>query len=159
MRFAGTVQRLTFKFYDMKTINQPRFPKALLTGLFVGIIATVVCMVFNIFYRENTHFDLSDIINISSLIFFVNLVFLVIGAVYYGFMRTGKKGELAFIIVFVLLTLFFGWEASGVHRSDDPLLNMEFHHLLLAMVVIMGALASFGIPFLYHNRSFEEHVV
>lgn len=144
---------------DVDTRYPLTLSKALLTGLFVGIIATVICMIYNISYRDHTRFPLSDVINVSSLIFVINLIFLLIGAVYYGFLKMVKKGDLAFIIVFVLLTIFLAWRATSVHRSDDPIYNMEFHHLLLAMIGITGIFASFGIPFLYHNKAFRRSVL
>ncbi|MFL5740298.1 MAG: hypothetical protein ACJ75B_08770 [Flavisolibacter sp.] len=135
------------------------FSKSLLTGLFVGIIATLFCLAFNVFFRESHDFPLASIINVSSLIFAVNLIFLVIGLIYYGFVKKGRTGELFYKIVFVLLTIYFSWRALVVHRSDNPAWNQDFHWLMLAVVVIMGILAAFGIPYLFHNRKFEEHVL
>lgn len=134
------------------------FSRAILTGLFVGIIATFVCIGYNILYRGETGFPLFDIINVSSLIFLVNILFVVVGLIYY-WLRLAFKKDLVFVLVFVLLTVLFSWMAMHVQRSDNPLFNLEFHHLLLAMVIIMGAGASFGVPFLYRNKKFEEHVL
>lgn len=136
-----------------------KFSKSILTGLFAGIVATLICLGYDVFYREGTRFPLSSIINVSSLIFFTNIVFVVIGVIYYGFLKTGKKGELFYIIAFVLLTIYFAFGAMSSHRSDDPLLNTEFHQLLLPIVIIMGAIAAFGIPFLFHYKKFEEYVL
>jgi hypothetical protein len=127
--------------------------------VFAGIVATLLCLGYNIFYRESTMFPLASLINVSSLIFAVNLIFLVIGIVYYGCLKAFKKGDVVFIVLFVCLTLFCAWKGNQVERSDVPLLNMEFHHLLLAMIIIMGVIASLGIPFLYHNKKFEDHVL
>jgi hypothetical protein len=146
-------------FFGTNPTNEITLSKAILTGLFTGIIATIICMIYNIAYRQHTSFELSDLINVSSLIFVVNLIFILIGVIYYGFLRISRKGDLAFIVVFVLLTALLAWGASGVHRSDNPVLNTEFHHLLLAIVVIIGIFASFGIPFLYHNKKFQSNVL
>jgi len=139
--------------------HQSPLSKALLTGLFAGFTATVFCLIYNLIYRESTAFSLSDIINVSSLIFAVNLVFLVIGAIYYGLIKSFRKGELIFIVVFALLTIFFAWKAEGVQRSANELLNSEFRQLLLGVVIIMGVSAAVLIPFLFHNKKFEEHVL
>lgn len=139
--------------------HQSPLSKALLTGLFAGFVATIVCMLYNLIFRDSTRFTMAEIINGTSLVFVVNLVFLVIGAIYYGFIKTFKKGELIFILVFVLLTIFFAWKAEGVHRSADALLNSEFRQLLLGVVIIMGISAAFLLPFLFHNKKFEEHVL
>ena len=134
------------------------FTKAILTGLFVGIVATVLCMGYDIFYRDSTAFPLSDYINVSNLIFSVNLLFLVFGVIYYVFTRF-KKGEVLFVVVFLFLTVTLVFLSAGIHRSDVPLLNKEFHQLLLPIVIIIGLLAALGIPYLYHSRKFEEHVL
>ena len=139
--------------------HQSPLSKAVLTGLFAGFTATVVCLIYNLIFRESTSFSLSDIINVSSLIFAVNLLFLVIGIVYYGFITSFRKGGLLFMIIFVLLTIFFSWKAETVHRSPDPLLNSEFRQLLLGIVIITGVSAAFLLPFLFHNKKFEEHVL
>lgn len=135
------------------------FSKALLTGLFAGIAATFICIIYNVIYRDETSFPLFNFINVSSLIFLVNILFMVIGVVYYWFIKYIRRGELFFIFTFVLLTLVCILNVSGIHRSDDQLWNLEFHHLLIAMVIIMGIAAAFGIPVLYHNRRFEDTVL
>jgi drug/metabolite transporter (DMT)-like permease len=137
--------------------HQSTFSKAILTGLFAGIFATLACLFYNILFMANEKFS-SDIINVSSLIFFVNLVFVVIGIIYYGFLKAFKKGDVIFIAVFALLTLFFIWKAESVHRFTDQILNTEFRHLLLGVTIIMG-ISAFLIPYLFHNKKFEEHVL
>lgn len=134
------------------------FTKAILTSLFVGIVATILCMGYDVFYRDSTSFPLSDYINVSNLIFAVNLLFLLFGAVYYLFTRF-RKGEIFFVVLFLLLTGALVFLAAGIHRSNVPLLNTEFHQLFLPMVIIIGLLAALGIPYLYHSRKFEEHVL
>jgi hypothetical protein len=135
------------------------FYRSLMTGLFVGIIDTLVCLVYNLVYRNSTGFQLSDIINVSSLIFFVNLLFPIIGMVYNGFLKWFKKGDLVYVIVFLVLTLFFAWRSEVVHRANDKTINHEFRTLLLGIVLILGVSAALLVPYLYHNKKFEEYVV
>jgi len=139
--------------------HKPLFTRAMLTGLFVGIIATLVCLFYDVIFRESTRFSLGPIINVSTIIFMVNLIFLVIGILYYAFLKAFKKGDLIFIIVFALLTLYFVWKGINVHRSDDQVLNSQFRELLLGMIIIMGVGAAFAIPYLFHSKKFEEHVL
>ena len=63
------------------------------------------------------------------------------------------------MVFFVLLTAVLALLAGGIHRSPVPLLNKEFHQLFLPMIVLMGLLAALGIPYLYHSKKFEEHVL
>ena len=133
--------------------------KALLTSLFAGIIASLACLIFNVVFRESTMFPLSDIINVSSIIFIVNLIFVVIGFIYHAFRQLFKKADLFYIVFFVLLTIFLAWRSEGIHRSDNPIYNIEFIQLLLVMIIILGVCAAFMIPYLYHNKSFERNVL
>lgn len=138
---------------------QTPFSKALLSGVFAGIVATVVCLAYNIIYRDSTGFKPADFINVSSLIFAVNLVFLIVGAIYFLFISSFKKGELIFIAAFVLLTLFLVWKAEGIHRWTNQHLSSEFRGLLLGIIIISGISAAFLVPYLFHNKKFEEHVL
>src|SRR5947208_10602161 len=69
---------------------QSTFSRAVLTGVFVGFVSTLVCLFYNVLYRNSTGFLPADIINVSSLIFAVNLLFLVIGVIYYFFLKIGR---------------------------------------------------------------------
>lgn len=135
------------------------FSKSILTAVFLGILTTVICLTYNAIFREITGFYLSSYINVSTLIFGVNIVFLIIGFIYYGFVQSNNKGENIFIVLFSLLTIFLGWQSMIVNRSPDPKINLQFHELLLGVVIIIGVMASFGIPFLFHNKKFEDTVL
>ncbi|MDR3713179.1 MAG: hypothetical protein P4L51_10220 [Puia sp.] len=132
------------------------FGKTLLTGVFAGIVATVICLFYNILYRDATGFTLSEIINVSSLIFGVNIVFLVIGLIYSVLQRFFKMSTLIFVTVFVLITLFCLWQAAGVHRSADYEVSEQFRGLLSGVIVIMGICSALLMPFLFHYKKFEE---
>jgi len=135
------------------------FSKAVLTGVFSGIVTTVICLGYNLFYREETGFSPSELINVSSLIFIVNLIFLSLGFIYYFFIYSFKRGDISYIIVFALLTAFTAMKSMQVHRSDNPTLNAEFRHLLMMLVIIIGVAGSLGIPYLFHSKKFDEHVI
>lgn len=135
-----------------------RFYQAMMTGFFVGFFATVICLVYNIVFRDTTGFPLSSLINVSTIIFLVNLLFPVIGIIYYGLMTAFKKADLVFIIACILLFALCIWKTETVHRTDDAQLNGEFRNLLLGIVLILGT-ASFLIPVLYHSKKFKETVL
>lgn len=140
-------------------VSQSFFSKALLTGLFVGIIDTVVLLIFNVIYRDTTGFSPADFINVSSLIFAENLVFVVIGIVYYLLSRSSRRGEILYMVLFVLLTIFLVWKTEIVQRTADHLENVQFRGLLLGVVIVTGVSAAFLLPYLYHNKKFEEYVI
>jgi hypothetical protein len=62
----------------MNSQQHPSFFNATMTGLFVGIIDTLICLSYNIGYRNFTGYMPSAIINVSSLIFAVNLILFVL---------------------------------------------------------------------------------
>lgn len=115
-----------------------KFYQALITGFFVGFCATVLFLAYNIIYRDATGFPLSTFINVSTIIFMVNLIFPAIGIIYYGFITAFKKADLAFIILFVVLTAILLWRSEEVHRTGNHLLNKEFRTLLSDIVIILG---------------------
>lgn len=131
------------------------FFRTMMTGLFVGIIDTIVCLAYNIFYRDYTGFVPSVFINVSSLIFVINLVLLIIGMVYYAFKKASGKGDIIFSVVFLLFTAFLTWKTESVNRFSDIRLDHEFRGLLAGIVLICG-ISSACLPLLYHSRKFEE---
>ena len=138
---------------------QTPFSKAFLTGLFVGIVSTFICLTYNLIYRAETGFMPTAIINVASIIFGVNIVFMVIGLIYYALTTAFRKGELFFIVLFSLLTVFLLWRTEGVNRFADHEVTLQFRGLLLGVVLITGIGASFLIPFLFHNKKFEREVL
>jgi hypothetical protein len=81
------------------------------------------------------------------------------GPIYYGFMRLSRYGNLVYMILFALLTLFLLWKVRGVNRTDDPHLNSEFRELLSVLIIIVGAGVCLAIPILYRSKGFRKHVV
>jgi len=135
------------------------FLTSLLTALFVGIIDTLICLTFNLAYRSNSGYTPSDIINVSSLIFVINLLFVVIGVVHFALLRAFGRNDIVYMIVFVALTVWCVWGEKGMHRFSDPADNTGFHGLLLGITLILGVSASFAVPFLSHNRKFLDAVI
>lgn len=136
-----------------------KFSSAILTSVFAGIITTLLSFAYYVGYKEVTGFPLSGLINVSSLIFVTNTFFLVIGYIYFLFIKNFRKGDVLFVVVFMLLTALSIWEAYSIHRSDDPVVNMQFHQLLAGIFLINGVVVFAGIPFLFHNKKFNEEVI
>ena len=139
--------------------QKPIFDRSLMTSVFVGIIGTLLCMFYDLFFVEYLKYPLSTIINVASLIFGVNLVFLVIGFLYYGFISFSRYGERLYILVFIFITGFLIWKIQGAHRSDNDLVNLQFRYLSSGIIIILGLLASVAVPFLFHNKQFNKYVV
>ncbi len=135
------------------------FYRAFMTAVFVGLAATIITIVYDLIFVQQFGFPLSAIINVSSLIFGVNIIFIVVGILFYLFIASFKKGDLLFIILFVLVTAFLAWRSEQAHRTPDYTVNQQFRNLLAGIVIIMGAMAAFLVPYLYHNKKFEETVL
>jgi hypothetical protein len=137
------------------------FVKAFMTGLAVGIADTILCLAFNLLWRKEgaVGFFSSDFISVSSIIFGINILFIVIGVVYFGFLQARMTGEVLFSVIFVALTVIGVIAAIHAHRSADPGQNARFHVLLTGMIVICGISAAIGVPLLYHSRKFGQYIL
>jgi hypothetical protein len=131
------------------------FGNAFLTALFSGILATMVCFVFEIWYRLATFYGPSDFINVSSIIFIVNILLLVAGVIFYAFKTWFKKGDLMYSVFFLLLMAFCIWKTAGIHRFTDLKLNREFIQLLGGITIIVG-IAALCIPYFYNNKKINS---
>ena len=138
--------------------HQSPLSKAILTSVFIGFFTTLVCLIYNIIFRERTGYLPANFINVSSLIFVVNLIFLIIGLLYFVFLRYIKKGDAVFEIVFGLLIMFCVWEAAHAHMEHNPTLTSEFRTLLIGMIIIMGVGIEL-VPLLFLNKKFEDAVL
>jgi hypothetical protein len=138
--------------------NDSVFVKAMMTGLFIGIIDTIICLGYNIGYRDMTGYLPSEFINVSSLIFIVNLLLLVIGIIYFAFIKVFGKRDIVFIMVCLLFTAYLLWKVETGHRFEDSHLNAGFHGLLSGIILICG-LSAAAIPFIFHSKGFEKHVL
>jgi hypothetical protein len=138
--------------------HQSPFSKAVLTSVFVGFFTTLVCLIYNVAFRESTGYLPADFINVSSLIFVVNLIFLVVGLLYFFFLRSFKKGDVVFEILFGLLIIFCAWRATYAHMENNATLTSEFRILLVGVIIIMGIGIEL-VPLLFHNKKFEDAVL
>lgn len=137
--------------------HQSPLSKAILTSVFVGFFATIVCLIYNIIFRESTGYKPADYINVSSLIFAINLIFLLVGLLYFLFLGFSKRGDIVFEVLFGLLILFCVWKAGHAHMINSTLTS-EFRTLLLGVIIIMGIGIEL-VPLLFHNKKFEETVL
>lgn len=128
-----------------ENLNNP-FAKAFMAGLFTGLIATVASLVYNLFYRGVTHFDLSAIINVSTIIFVLPFILMLAGLIYYPLSKY-KAGAVIYSIVLTLLIIVAVLLDFNFQRSADPVLTGQFRQLLLGIIAICG-LSSFFIPYM-----------
>ena len=128
------------------------FSKAVLAGVFAGILATIAIIVFDSIYRGATAYPLSQIINVSTIIFSSLILMIIAGVLYYSFNHYFKQGTLLYILLFSVLTILAGIGIWNVDRSDIALFNLEFHQLVFGVILILGLCAVVGIPALYRSK-------
>ena len=134
------------------------FFNAMMTGLFIGIMDTLICLAYNIIYRNYTGYLPSAIINVSSLIFAVNLLLWVIGIFYYVFLRAFKKADSIYMAVILLITAFLTWKSLQIVRFSNDRLDSGFRGLLTGIVLILG-ISAVCLPLFYRNKKFLEKII
>ena len=132
-------------------INQNPFGKIFLTALIAGIFATLLCLAYDIIFRVSTYYGPSDFINVSSIIFIVNLLLLLAGAVYYALKNWFRSGDLIYTLLFILVVVFCIWKTMGIHQFADLKTNGEFIKLLGGTILIIG-IAMLSIPYIYNHK-------
>ncbi|MBS1917446.1 MAG: hypothetical protein JST87_14295 [Bacteroidetes bacterium] len=132
---------------------QTRFSKALLTGLFTGIAATLICLIFAVIFRGITGFYLFGIINFPAIIFGCNLIMSVIGVFYFVFRQFLKNANSFFIATFILLAAFCILKIQHVDRTNIAALNIQFREFMSGIIIIL-AFSAIMIPLLYSNKKF-----
>ncbi len=128
------------------------FSKSVLAGVFAGITAILLSLIYNTIFRRITGFSLSEIINVSTVIFALLIAVIVAGLIFYLFHHYLKRGTIIFQAAAFILTVLLVVGSMQVQRSSDPLLTNEFQGLLLGIVAITGACTVFLIPFLYKRN-------
>jgi hypothetical protein len=129
--------------------------KALMTGLFTGLVATILSLFYNIIFRFSTEFPLSEIINVSSIIFITNLIFVFIALFYFFINKIFASGDLIYLTLVVIVAIIVFWLMSGMQISENARYSREFRELLTGILIIMS-INAFLIPFLISKKWFEE---
>jgi len=131
--------------------EQTELSKAVLSGLFAGIMATCASLLFNMIFRGITQFNPSAIINVSSIIIGSVLILTIAGVLFYFFHHYIKKGSMLFSLFFLLVTAVAIYLSMQVQRSTDATVSKQFEELLSGIVLISGAFIIFYIPYLFKN--------
>jgi hypothetical protein len=137
--------------YDQRT----PLSRSLMTGLFGGLISTIIILFYNIFFRLATNFPLSDIVNVSSIIFTTNLIFLIIGLFYFFVHKAFAKGDVVYLIFMAALIIVLLWLTAGTQRSDNLKYAHDFRVFLSGIIIVMG-IAALMIPLLINKKWFED---
>ncbi|PZP51134.1 MAG: hypothetical protein DI598_03935 [Pseudopedobacter saltans] len=141
------------KKYDM-------FTRCVLVSLFVGISAVYINLFVDMGFRYFTHYNLSSIINVSSIIMGCVILLMILGVLYYGFRVWFKKlANPLFSIAMIALTAFCAWKVTGVVRSPIYRETVQFRELLIGILSINGVLAAIFIPMLYSKDKLISQII
>lgn len=143
--------------YDQKF---DMFTKCILTSLFVGIAVVYTNLLFDMLFRYTTKFNLSAIINVSSIIMGCVILVVICGVLYYGFRVWFKDAaNPAFTAAMVVITAICVWKILGIVRSPIHKETIEFRELLIGIMSITGLLAGILIPLFYSNDKLVRQII
>ncbi|MBV9986850.1 MAG: hypothetical protein JO301_04185 [Chitinophagaceae bacterium] len=126
--------------------------RGILGGLFVGIGAAVINLVFDIIYRKVTGYEFSEYININSIIFFTIPTLIVAGIVYSLMLQFVKRGMMVYIVVSVILTIIVAFIPLGPNMlPTGQAMPPSARGLTLGVELITGLMGAFALPY------FAEH--
>ena len=111
----------------------------------------MACFVYDIYFRMATFYGPSDFINVSSIIFIVNIILLAAGVAYYACKSWTARGDLLYTTFFLLLLGFCIWKTAGIQRFADYRLNHEFIQLLGGRIICI-VIAVICVPVFYKNK-------
>jgi len=126
--------------------------RGILGGLFVGILAAVVNLLFDYLYRSFTHYQFAEFVNINSIIFFTIPTLIAAGIVYAIIKDNLKKGVWTYIIVALVLTTVVAFIPLGPNMlPDGKAMPSSARGLTLGIEIITGLMGAFALPY------FAEH--
>jgi hypothetical protein len=136
--------------YDYK---QSDLSRSVLGGLFSGIIATVLNMVFVYGYRFISGFEGVQGFDLTVIVFGTLLLSLACGVVFYFFVHYLKRGVISYRIAVTIVTILIIYLGLALRQSIVGEVAMEFRIIVIITQVIIGGLAAFLIPYLFRHDS------
>ncbi len=126
--------------------------RGILGGLFVGILATGVNLLFDYLYRRFTHYQFAEFVNINSIIFFTIPTLIAAGIVYAVIKDHLKKGVWLYTILALVLTAIVAFIPLGPNMlPNGDRLPATARGLTMGIEIITGLMGAFALPY------FAEH--
>ncbi len=129
------------------------FYKSLMAGLFTGIIITIFNLVFASIYRSITSFNLSMVVNITTIIFFSLIASVVAGLLYYFIVPFSQKSKSIYSLIWLVLTASLIFGAFTIHREGDIKISQQFHFIVAGILVITCLFDIFLIPYMSTHKN------
>ncbi len=132
---------------------QSDLSRGVLSGLFSGIVATVINILFVFIYRFITGFQDFNGIDITVIVFGTLLLSLACGVIFYFFVYYLRKGIPAYRIIVFLVTVVIVYLGITLRQSVTGDVPPEFRIIVIATQVVIGGLAAFLIPYFFRHDS------
>lgn len=127
--------------------------RGILAGLFVGILASAINLLFEYIYRSATSYQFAEYVNINSIIFFTIPTLIAAGIVYAILLKYVKRGALIYTILALALTaivaLFIPLGPNMLPNGDA--MPASARGLTTGIEIITGLMGAFALPY------FAEH--
>jgi hypothetical protein len=124
-----------------------------LGGLFSGIVATVLNIIFVYGYRFFTSFEGFQGFDLTVIVFGTLLMSLACGVVFYLFVHYLKRGITTYRIAVLIITILIIYFGLTLRQSIVGEVPIEFRVIVITTQVIIGGLAAFLIPYLFRHDS------
>ena len=135
-------------------LKKPTFSKSLLAGFMVGLATSVVVLVFEGIYRQDTAFNDGYFISPAYIFVFIPIVSALAGCLYYACRNYLKKGTAVFVILcVVVVTALVIATISGTSKNTG-LLFSGFRGMYIGIETITFILAAIFIPFFVKHPDF-----
>lgn len=140
--------------YEFEETELSRFPSI---GLIVGFMTTVVNFIFYFFFDTDVSYAVTflNIISIS----YASLVPPVVGSIIFLVLNKLKRGLLIYVIFVLALTFLVVYLSYNIHYFDEAHAERKFHQLLTLMIISIGILSTFAVPFLAKNEKLTFKII
>ena len=133
------------------------FTKAILAGVFCGFFGTITALLYNIFYRAITHYNPSEVINISSIIFGTFILAIVAGVIMYLCITYIKIGVAVYRLLFLILFALLAVVAFRFQSGTNLPMYEGFTGLLFGIDIIFFIFIIILMPYYYkHHEIFLD---
>src|ERR1700754_3355990 len=117
----------------------PDISRSLLGGVFSGMVATVICLVYSVFYERATNF-VAVSVNVSTIIFAVLILFVFSASVYHLLCVQLKLPTVVYILLYAAITFYCMLQTADIQSTDNPLSAKDLKGLLFGIELICGSL-------------------
>ena len=134
--------------YDYK---QTDLSRSVLGGLFSGLVATILNVLFILIYRSITQYYGFDALDITTTVFGSVLLSIALGVMFYFFVHYMKKGIPFYRVVVLIVTALIIYLGITLRYTVESEITIEFRVLVVGTQAIIGVLAAFLIPYLFRH--------